>query len=289
MTSPRFILGLDPHPDHCRVVRVRVDSIRPEVVEAVTVDRFNPLNPDFCRDTEAAVIVPDHQVIVKYLTLPEQGTDIRDRALFELAQSLTGPEKDYLLDTLPTGLDRLNLGLAVRRDQLAAIMSLPYKEISSEVEPTAALPRSLALAYGYLSYCVPASGNLVVLLDIAFPEASIAFVHNRAVVALMNLPTASIDFTNPPECERFTIELKTIVNFRLATLFGHGLTFSPAALVLSGDHTAALQHTLEKYFSMPIVPPEINTGFLGDHLRQEPAPMHRFLAPLGLTAKSLAQ
>lgn len=284
------MLGIDPHPGHCRIVRVRSDNLRPEILEATDLDPSAPLDPDLCRETEIALTLPDHQVIVKYLALGGQTADDHDRALFELSRSLTGSEQNYLLDSIPTGLDCLHLGLAVRRDMLAATMMLPYKALLGANEPTFALPRGLALAYGYLTFCVPASGNLVVLLDIATPAASIALIHNRNVVALANLPTDNLDLTVSADCERFAVELKTVVNFRLATLFGYGLTLPPAALVISDDHASdPLQSTLQTYFSMPILAPEINAGFLGDHLRQDPAGIRRFLAPLGLAAKSLAQ
>ncbi len=290
MNAPRFVLGIDPHPDHCTAVRVRTDSIRPEILEVMVIDAATPLDPDFCRDSETAVTLADDQVVVKYLALADQSADDRERALFELAQSLTGAENEYLMDAVPTGLENLYLGLAVRRDVLGTTMILPYKELHGVVEPTFALPRGLALARGYLAFCVPASGSLVVLLDIASPVASIALIHNRNIVALSNLPTTGFDFTVHQDCERFAVELKTVVNFRLATLFGYGLTLPPAALVVAGEYPASpLLTTIQGYFPMPILAPEINAGFLGDRLRQDSSGIHRFLAPLGLAANSLAQ
>lgn len=289
MSESAFVVGIDPHPDEWRAVRMRLDGPRTEVSSVAMLSPGQAAPDGFFDEAEILLAVPGLLAVVKNITTPSASNgDSRDRALFELAQSLTGGEREYLLDVAPTGLDGLMLGMAVRRAVLQREILQPMAELTSRM-PVRAMVRGMALAHGYLAYCRPSRGGLLVMVDQGDSFASVALIYRNRVVALAHLPTEHFDLTMASDRDRYAIELKTVVTFRLAALFDYGLTLPSSALVVSGEQVDEdLRGVLERYFAVPIDSPVVNAGFLGRAVREESAGMWKFLAAMGPAANLLA-
>ncbi|HPI33060.1 MAG TPA: hypothetical protein PLR32_07070 [candidate division Zixibacteria bacterium] len=255
MNTPSFLVGLDLQPDSCRAVRMRVDTPRPEVAAVAEITPGRPAPEEFFAEAALVAAVPGQYAIAKNIPLTDGGSDPCARALFELAQSLTGSPTDYWLDAAPTGLAGLMLGMAVRRSVLRQELLDPLAGMTGRT-PIRAEVRGLALAHGYLAFCRPSRGGVLVMIDQDGGHGSAAVLYRNRVVALAHVPTGHLDLSAAADRERYAVEIKTVVSFRLAALFDYGLTLPPSALVVSGGAAEeALQAALQKQFTVPIERP----------------------------------
>ena len=83
------------------------------------------------------------------------------------------------------------------------------------------------LGRGYAAFAVPEGGELTALIDTNSRPVSLCFVHSGRPVAVGCLAADRFDLDGGPGRQRLAIELKTVINFKLASLFEHGLTLPP--------------------------------------------------------------
>jgi hypothetical protein len=82
------------------------------------------------------------------------------------------------------------------------------------------------------------------------------------------------------------VEFKTVVNFKLAMFLQDGVTVPLSALLLSGDNVEGeVCKVLERFFSVDIDTPKINSGFFAQPSELTSIPLEKYLVALGLAVK----
>ncbi len=283
MTEPFSTVGIDCRDDEWRIARVRHDGGRPtiEQLQRCTTDQLGAC--EAIRSDRVALAVPDHRALVKTLHL-NGGGDRSPLAAFEMAQAVLADETAYVFDAYPSGLGGLTIGSAIRREILDETVIAPFQHAAgSDLTPSPML-RSIALGRGYVTFAAPESGDLIALADLACDPIPLCLIHGGRPVSVGHLAADRFDITEDQGRERLAIELKTVISFKLAALFDDGLTRPLSALLIAGAaDDSPMRATLERYFSLPVAVPRLNTGFLADPEKADPAGGD-FLAALGLAS-----
>jgi hypothetical protein len=229
--------------------------------------------------------VPDNEVVAKNVRLSQ--ADIWDRDLlarFELSQSLLDDENEFCFATLSTGQPNRCLGLVTRRRNLEQLTG----SLLSSLNPAAWSPkyemRAVALGKGYLNFCHPEQGELVCLADFGDNVASICFVSGGNIIGLAHLPPGQFDLNSERGLKKMAVEFKTVVNFRLPSLFEEGVTPPLSALIVSGDGSdPPVKSALEQHFQVPVTSPRIDRRFPGVDAAAVENPLEDYLVAMGLT------
>ncbi|MCK4461337.1 MAG: hypothetical protein KAW46_06005, partial [candidate division Zixibacteria bacterium] len=127
--------------------------------------------------------------------------------------------------------------------------------------------------------------EFICLIDFNDRLVSVCFIYRKKILGVAHLVTKSFDLTSPADFERMTIELKTIVNFKLAAFSRQSTSVPLSAVVVSGggreDHALAI---LKKYFPVEISEVGISSGFFPQPDRISQIPAGEYLVALGLTS-----
>jgi hypothetical protein len=287
VTEGTAVIGLDQRQGAVYAARVEHKTGRPEVKVLAVVDEGSDLPAELLENGRAVVAVPDNEVTVKRITLPVNDVNHLDLKIrFELAQSQLEDEEDFCFDIISTG--RLNgfLGVIIRRTALSEIRSRLIGSTTAGESDAGWRVRAAALGRAYLAFCRREGGELVCLADFNGPLASLCFVFRDHIVALAHLALARFDLTTPDGVRSAVVELKTVLNFRLAALFQEGITLPLSGLIVCGEAAGEeFRSTLGEFFPAGITSPNINSGFFTDPSQLASHPPDSFLVALGLTVK----
>ncbi|MBU8934378.1 MAG: hypothetical protein KOO62_10275 [candidate division Zixibacteria bacterium] len=286
MSPERTKIGVDCHDGVYHVARVVHGQGRPSVQALVRYERSHLNGHHLLKDGDVVMAVPDDRVIVKKLHLETAGgIDLDTRARFEMAQSLLDDESDYSFDFVDTGLENWQLALAVRLQTVLDDIINPFSHVAGLSTVPTGLARAAGLGYGYLTFCHPHGGELICLVDEADGLASICFVLNQSIVGLSRLNTKQFDLSSRAGREKLAIELKTVINFQLATLFKDRITLPMAALLVSGKQLGDdVMTELGRYFTVPVAKPRFNSGFFAEPNKAAELPLENYLVALGLAS-----
>jgi len=278
-------IGVDLRGTDFLVVAARTESGR-TVVESLNRSTAPPGNDlELAGHTGVTLAVPDSRVLAKTIRLQiDDPTSEQDRLRFELAQSLLEGEDSFHFDFVATGRAGYHLGLAFRREHLAEIAHNHGFGTAFREGRLSFQSRAVALGRGYLTFGIGGDGDLVTLVDLDDDSASICFVYKRHIVGVASLALAGHDLAAENGRQRFAIDLKTVLNYRQATLLNTGISVPPAGLILCGDLVDdALQRTLHAYFPAGVTRPRLHEGFFSavDNTAREALPL--YLTALGLT------
>ena len=285
MNTPVVRIGIDRRGDRYYAARVESGTGRVQIKALFRFDDSPMEDHQLFEGGQIAVAVPDSQVIVKKLRLDTEPADFRLRAGFELSQLLMEDERNLLVDSIDTGRSGQFLGLAIRREvfQRATLQTLGHhfngtKEVEGRM-------RAAALADGYLKFCKPVGGELIGLVDFCGPEISLVFLFRSKVVDLSHVLSNKFDLSTPQGLEKAAIELKTIINFKMASFFHDGISLPLSTLIVIGDGIDdTARKLLEPYFPTDVRSAEINTGFLPESYNAGAVPIEKYLVSLGLAA-----
>ena len=234
MTEPSSTIGVDRRRREWLIARVRRDSGRPTIEQLQRFDHASLTECEHLRTNEPVVLaIPDDQALVKSIHLDGTGDRTR-RATFEMAQAILADESEFVFDSYPTALDNLTIGAAIRRSVLTEEVIEPFTRAIDQSSTPAALLRAIALGRGYAAYAVPEGGELTALVDLGADPVSLCFVHNGRPTAIGWLAASRYDLAEEQGRERLAVELKTVINFKLSTLFEDGLTLPLSGLVGGG-------------------------------------------------------
>ncbi len=274
--------GIDHHSGRTYTAGVENDSGR-LIIKSLTcrgIEGSVDSQPDF---ENPALAVPDNEVVVKRLRLNgNHQSDFHRRLSFELAQSSLEDEQLFQFDFYAIDEQNRYLGLVYRRELLARLkQSCGVEDQSVEYRL-----RSIALGKGYLAFCRQEEGDLLCLADLTSEGVSICLLLRQRLIEVAFLPCTGYDIAAAEEKDRLAIDLKTVVNFRLAALLDYGVSLPLSGLVLSGSGIdSGFCETLEKYFHVGVTSPRIHDGYLGSLADtvsiDDPI---RFLVALGLAA-----
>lgn len=283
MTDETVIIGVDFDGPECRLAVVDSGAGRLEQLIACPASQL----ADYSGTLNAGRVVlpvPTNHVLVKNLRLGDDGRNRFDRAAFELAQAVLADERDFVFDVLPTGLTDHLLGLAVRRETVDRMVGDRMVTAAGQVAPGHYRASAVALGLGFLHYAAPASAEPVAITADTDGLISIGIVHRGHIVALGHLDASRLETETPSGRERFAVELKTVIDFRLASLFDLGLTLPLAGMQVTGKaFDTELIEVLESYFRVAVSRPGWRAGMnLPPGLENDTQP-GAYLVALGLT------
>jgi hypothetical protein len=279
-------IGIDRRGNTFYAVEVDFDAGRPSIVRFYRGDTSPAGDEAWAGDTSIAVTVPDDLAIVKAIC-PGSGQfpSVEDRLRFELGQSLLEDESVFHFLIQPTGNERRYLGAALRRHLLSELRSGYGLEEQTDADPVYQL-RSFALGRGYLNFCRRESGDLIALVDLCHGRVSVCLVYRDQIVDVISLKPGEASPDAPEARDRLAVDLKTVVNFRLAGLMEAGVTVPVSSLLITGqDVDPSLIEAVRRYFKVNIGQPAFHEGCFAGQDLSDPAERALYLAALGSTVK----
>lgn len=279
-------IGVDDRGSFFYVARVRSEAGRPQIEALARFERSLVRSHPMLEGGALVFAVADDLVTKSELMIAGRGR-FEPEALtwFEIAQSLLDDESEFSFDALPleTDGDRF-LGMTVRRSRLSELVRPFTASLGSGLADARFALRAEALGRGYLSFARSGPGEFIGLVDFTDRRLSLCFLYRKKILGVAHLNTQPFDLTSPSDFERLTIELKTIVNFKLAALSQQNISVPLSAMVLSGrrlEDQALCK--LKKYFPVPIDEVSISSGFFPKPDRLVEIPAGEYLVALGLT------
>jgi hypothetical protein len=276
-------IGIDQRGDLCCVARVDYQTGRAEVK---ALARFQPAHlkgHHLLAGGEQIVAIPDDQAIVKQLYAPAHGDhDGKTNARFELLQGLLDAEDQFQIDIVATGQTDRYVGIALRRDAAAALTAQLGAE--AHQDEIACRPRAMALGLGYNMFCRADGGDLVAVVDFTKQSAGICYLFQGRIVGLAHMSLGQFDLEDDDDIAQMMLELKTIINFKLAALADDGITVPLSLIAVSGDSVSdKMKGTMSRTFSSTVASPVISAGFFPDRSDLSKIPLDSYLVALGLT------
>ncbi len=284
MTSQQIITGIDCRFGRYYVAQVKRDSSERKVTALMTAGESSLREKLALEGTDVVFAVPDNRVVVKNLRLRDTARwDADLLAQFELSQSLLDDEAEFCFATLSTGSRDHRLGLVTRQRNLAEITDPLLPSSAAAMLPKYKM-RAVALGKGYIAFCHAEQGGLVCLVDFRNDVASISFVLEGNILDVAGLAIGQ--FNPDTECGLKTIaaELKTVVNFRMASLLEGEEKLPLSTLLISGcTGNSPIRTVLEHHFQIPVMPPRINKRWLAESPALTGTALEDYLIAMGLT------
>lgn len=267
-------LGIDPYGEYVVAVRVDHDGGRPVVRSAERLESADSAEVGTAR---CVCAVPDRDVIVKSLHVrSDQPLSQEDRARFEMAASLLDPESEFTIDLIPTAREHRVVGLAYRRRDRAT---------PPEGARVDGRMRAAALGMGYLAFGRIEPGDLLCLADIGIDAVSICLLYQKRIINLAHLSLNGFDPATERGCRQAAVELRTVVNFKLAELAEWGITVPLAKLILSGRCRDTALPEFTRLFPSGVARPSLNEAYFDERARRSGIEPERCMVALGLTVK----
>lgn len=290
--APGVIVGLDQRDGRCHLAGVEQQTGRAEIKALVSVESEQVASHQLLGGGCIVYAVPDELVMVKKISLGDITPDLADSAArFELAQSLLEDEREFYFDIISTGSGNQFLGTITRRQRANQLITavLPgdpnHARVDKKRYPFTCRARAVALGKGYLAFCHRDAGELICLADFTEHLVSVCFVRHNNLVGLDRLKISGFDLSTDTGIGRMAVEFKTMVNFKLTSLFDNGVTVPLAALLINHDPGSRVAEALSVYFPNIIGVPRINTGFFSDPSVADTTHLPDYLVALGLTVK----
>lgn len=280
MSNSSLKIGIDYRNGQYYTARVENEKGRPEVKALLRCDKDNIHKHPLLKSSEFIISVPDDKVIIKKIAFDSSDSDFDLKVKFELAQRIGEDEKNFYSYTIPTGIENNFLGIIIRKnyfDKLSADISNSSENLSVNGEM-----RSSAMAKGYLNFCQLVEGDLVCLADFCESQVSIAFIYKNQILDLTYLSLNNLNINS--DFEKAAIELKTLIDFKLAAFFNDGITVPLSSLLVIGDNLEDSQISiLDRFFQSKVQKPQIHTGFFSNQSKLADIPLEKYLTALGLT------
>ncbi|NOY88515.1 MAG: hypothetical protein GXO93_03870 [FCB group bacterium] len=277
-------IGIDARGDFFYAARVSYKLGRPEIKALFRTEK-TPLNQhQLLEGGNIIFALPDNKVAIKKIMIKPKTDDFPQRVLFELEQSLLEDEKNYCFDILKNDKEKYVLGLITRRKEIEDSQTkLLGKQSNFSLDFMCQL-RSIALAKGFLQFCRLNDNNLICLADFNQQLASIAFIYQNNIVDVTYMLLNKYELNNPDQIKQLAIELKTVINFKLASFYDQGITIPLSSLYITGDKSEiAMINIFKRYFKVNIQVPAINSSFLSDTFHPEKIVWEKYLIALGAT------
>jgi hypothetical protein len=277
-------VGIDRRGGSFFTVEVDYDAGRPRVTSLGRSEIAPGADLSRSEDGRVVLSVADDLAIVKAI-YPGSGKfpSVNERLRFELSQSLLEDESAFGCLFQNTGNDRRFLGAALRQQLLTDLQS-QYGFVGDSDTNLSFQLRSFALGRGYLSFCRREAGDLVVLVDLVEGLASVCLLSRDQIVDVTSLKLDPDQLASAAGRDRLAVDLKTVVNFRLAALIDSGISVPISGLAVSGEGVGDdFIDTVQRYFRVNISQPVLNEGYFaeGDHPDRDDWPL--YLVALGLT------
>ncbi|MEW6411373.1 MAG: hypothetical protein AB1483_02740 [Candidatus Zixiibacteriota bacterium] len=285
MSESQIKIGVDFRGDLFYVARVDYSGGRPEVKALFRLEKQHLGQHHLLEGGQLILSVPDSEIILKRLNLNGSAGDIETRARFELVHTLMEDEDRFYFDIIPTGKESAYLGLILRKERLESFLDKLLDQRRSFFAQSGYRTRAAALADGYINFCRLTGGDLICLADFMGQSASMAFVYRNKIIDLTHMSLKRFDLTTTAGVGKMCVELKTLVNFKVAALFNEGISTPLSAMLLSGDTvTEQDSQIMKRYFPVEIITPTVNSGFFNGQADLTDVPLEKYIVALGLAA-----
>ncbi len=277
-------IGVDLRDNTYYAARVLHGMGRPQVKALIRYKKDNLTNHELLNSGKVILSIPENMAIVKRIKLDVgKVEDFKNRGCFEILQSIPDDPDDYCCEILETSVSGTYLGIATRKKLLKSSIIDPFYKNANLNEIPGAQVRGVALGIGYITYCHYENGDLVALVDVHDKMASICFVYKRKIMSVAHLMADEFDFNNERGIESFAVELKTLINYNLNSIFNDNATLPLSALLISGMNSIEqVLPVLRKYFLIRVGTPRINNGFFSDPDKIAGVQLEKYLIALGL-------
>ena len=277
-------IGVDLRDNIYYTARVLHGVGRPQVKALIRYEKDHLTNHPLLNSGRVILSIPENKTIVKRIKLiDEKVEDFKNRACFEILQSIPDDPAGYCCEILETSVKGTYLGLATPKKSLESSIIDPFYKAAKLDEKPGGQVRAVALGMGYINFCYLEGGDLVALVDAHDKMVSICFVYKRNIIGIANLLVEKIDMSNEKGLESFAVELKTLINYNLNSIFDDNVTLPLSALYLSGfDSVNQVTPVLSKYFPIRVDLPRINHRFFTDPEKIAGVPLEKYLVALGL-------
>ena len=280
-------VGIDDRGHFFYVARVRHEPGRSRVEALARFDRALIRSHQLLESGELVFAVSDDLVAVNEISMPAQkASRPAELVEFEQTQTLLDDASTFFFDALPLGSDSGNcLALTIRRPHLSKIIQ-PFTEATGgDTSSVQFALRAEALGRGFIQYARAEYGDFACMIDFNDRLASLCFVHRREIIGVAHLVTKQFDMTTATGLEKMAAELKTIVNFKLATFSRRNISVPLSAVFLSGSQLdAQATEILHEYFSVGIRKVELKSSLFPQPDKMSEIPAGDYLVALGLTA-----
>lgn len=283
MNKNAITIGIDNRDGTYFVARVDQTKGRPDIKALIRFDEEHFNGHHLLEGNRIVVSIPDNQIMIKYMQLPNSdNADLKVR--FELETALGETSDNYLFDIIPTKLDNYYVGLTVRKEITQTLIK-PFVKQNGDINfSTGGTMRAAALARGFLTYCQQSGGELGAIVDFGNRTASVAFYYKQQIVDLCRLPLEINYFNDTDTFQKIIIDIKTLLNFKLAALLEKGISIPISKIFVIGEFLdEKMIENLHKNLKIEIARPEIHTGFITEQNKNHEIPLDKYLVALGLT------
>ncbi len=280
-------VGIDRRSGLYYVARIRHQAGRPEVKALARFEYRHIRGHYLLRDATQVLAVPDDRVTVKDLQVDTAGPfDGAALAKFECTQAVLDPESDFCFDWLATDKEGRGLGLTVRKSSLV--------DLSAVLAPTPPEPvpglkfqlRATGLGRGYLEFCRRETGDFYCLVDFTDELASICYIFYGRIIGVGYLDTRHFDLSKQSGLEQMAVELKMVVNFRLAAFMEQEISVPLSGLIATGEAiNEEARGILRKYFPVGVHAPRISPAYFPNQEKMAHIPLDKYLVALGLAVE----
>lgn len=284
MNENRLTLGLARLGGKLFSAAVDHQSGRPEVKSFVTAS--DTIDEKLFGRGRLFFNVDQRLAVVRKISIqPSSPIKAAELIRFEMSQSLLEPPDHFYFDFLPIADDN-----GFRR-----FISIAYhrREINQQIEafanhlqkPSGFKLDAIALSAGYLTFCRQERGEFHILVNIESDSVAMAVLYKQNI-RLISRPEIKPGQTIDDErAKKIAAELRIVIDFLLAELFGEGLTIPLSRMILSGEHAAnqSLRQALADQLKIEIARPRFNEGYFKHYDKTlDDNAAERFLIPLGL-------
>lgn len=286
MSDSSTQVGIDDRGKFFYVARVRHEPGRSQVEALARFDRTLIRSHELLEASRLVFAVADDMVTANEINLPvNESYRPAELIEFEQTQSLLDDARTFFFDALPLGADSGRcLSLTVRQPHLSAMIQPFAQATGGDTSRVQFALRAEALGQGFIQYARVEYGDFACLIDFNDRLASLCFVHHREIIGVAHLVTRQFDVTSSLGIEKMAAELKTIVNFKLATFSRRNICVPLSIVFLSGSQLDAhAGEILQKYFSVEIREVALNSSLFPQMDTMSEVPAGDYLVALGLT------
>ncbi len=287
MTTTPIFTGIDLQNNQATIVKLRTDSGRSEVVTWETVEVIN-LTDYLIEYSNAHIALPDRLINIHTVNMTyPHGVDITSAVAFEIRESILCDSDEYLIDVISGKDHNHHVGLIIRRQQLEDFLLQEYDLSHKDIQQLRFSSRLVAQVRGWLDFCHSTNGEFVAYLDISDRYISVALVYHCSIVDLFVLPFQLSKTISTDEISHILPELKTLLDFHLASLFDSGINLPLISVVISGGNLSdAVIAIIAEELDITVERPKMNLGYFNQTEKPTQAHTSSILSALGLASFS---
>ncbi|RKX18662.1 MAG: hypothetical protein DRP35_08915 [Candidatus Zixiibacteriota bacterium] len=283
MSNSIIKIGLDKRDKMIYAARVKTDKTRFEIKALIRLNSEFPLKHDLIEDGDLHFAIPDSQAMLKQIRIsPESQYSTHEQAKFEMIQSVLEDESVFSFESEETSQANNIIGAIFRKERSDKLIASYNANNFDKNRIKKFRVRSLALGKGYLNFCHPETGELACIADFCKEVVSICLIYQKKILNVASIDLQKFDFLNENDIDKITMEFKTILNFKLSSIFDKGITVPLSSLMIIGGNEQ-LVNKFSDYFKLKPFLPKINHGFFSNPKKLEQIPLHNYLIALGLS------